>query len=341
MVSATDLALPKGALVLVTGANGFIASHVSDQLLQMGYRVRGTVRSEKPWLEEHFRQVYGPERYHNVIVTAMEEPGAFQEAMKDISGVVHVASDMSYDPRPDIAIPRAVAGTMNVLESAEQEGTVERVVLTSSSTAALRAVQDDAGVVVDENSWNHASIEAAWSPDTPETEKPGIVYCASKTKQESTAWEWYKDSKRGFVLNAVLPNVNIGPTIAPEIPGSTTALIRSVLVGNTMPINLVKPQYFIDVRDTARLHVAALLDRNVTSQRIFAFAHAANWNDIIPILRRLRPNNDQIPDAPENEGRDLSSIRPREKAMQLLERFFGQADWTTLEESLKSSIDGF
>ncbi|GKZ52116.1 hypothetical protein AbraIFM66951_000537, partial [Aspergillus brasiliensis] len=56
MISATDLALPKGALILVTGANGFIASHVSDQLLQMGYRVRGTVRSEKPWLEEHFRQ---------------------------------------------------------------------------------------------------------------------------------------------------------------------------------------------------------------------------------------------------------------------------------------------
>ncbi|KAJ5674327.1 uncharacterized protein N7477_004261 [Penicillium maclennaniae] len=341
MVSATDLALPKGALILVTGANGFIASHVIDQLLQIGYRVRGTVRSEKPWLEEHFRQVYGPERYHNVIVTAMEEDDAFREAMEDVSGVVHVASDMSYDPRPDLVVPRAVAGTMNVLEAAQEEGTVKRVVLTSSSTAALRATQNSAGIVVDENTWNYASIEAAWSADTPEKEKPGIVYSASKTKQELAAWEWYKATKPGFVLNAVLPNVNIGPTIAPEIPGSTTALIRSLLVGNTMPIDLLKPQYFIDVRDTARLHVAALLDRNVTSQRIFAFAHAANWNDIIPILRRFRPNNHQIPDAPENEGRDLSDIRPREQARQLLERFFGQPDWTTLEESLKSSIDGF
>jgi nucleoside-diphosphate-sugar epimerase len=37
-------AIPKGSTVLVTGVNGYIGSHVADQLLLAGYRVRGTTR---------------------------------------------------------------------------------------------------------------------------------------------------------------------------------------------------------------------------------------------------------------------------------------------------------
>ncbi|KAL4915456.1 hypothetical protein BDW62DRAFT_203641 [Aspergillus aurantiobrunneus] len=46
---AKELALPKGSRVLVTGANGYIAFHV-DQMLALGYTVKGTVRAPKPWL---------------------------------------------------------------------------------------------------------------------------------------------------------------------------------------------------------------------------------------------------------------------------------------------------
>jgi nucleoside-diphosphate-sugar epimerase len=38
------LAIPLNSTVLVTGVNGFIGSHVADQLLQNGYKVRGTAR---------------------------------------------------------------------------------------------------------------------------------------------------------------------------------------------------------------------------------------------------------------------------------------------------------
>lgn len=40
--SKYKLALPQGSLVLVSGANGFIASHVVKQLLENGYKVRPT-----------------------------------------------------------------------------------------------------------------------------------------------------------------------------------------------------------------------------------------------------------------------------------------------------------
>jgi uncharacterized protein YbjT (DUF2867 family) len=45
-----------GTLVLVTGANGYIAMHVVDQLLKAGYTVRGAVRSAKKG--EHLQNVF-------------------------------------------------------------------------------------------------------------------------------------------------------------------------------------------------------------------------------------------------------------------------------------------
>ena len=44
----------------------------------------------------------------------------------------------------------------------------------------------------------------------------------------------------------------------------------------------------MDIRDNARLHVAALLDATVQSERIFAFAEKFNWNVLVLILRKLR-----------------------------------------------------
>lgn len=88
------------------------------------------------------------------------------------------------------------------------------------------------------------------------------------------------------------------------------------------------------------VHVAALLDPNVKSQRLFAFAGTYNWGDILGILHKLRPENKMLPKAPENEGRDLSDIKPRVKAEQLIKDFFGVSGWTGLEESLKAGIAG-
>jgi nucleoside-diphosphate-sugar epimerase len=77
-------ALPKGSLVLVTGANGWIASHVIDQLLQAGYNVRGSVRedSKAAWLKEYVADKYGAGKFEVVVVPDMSIDGAFDEAVK-------------------------------------------------------------------------------------------------------------------------------------------------------------------------------------------------------------------------------------------------------------------
>lgn len=91
-MAAAERRLSKGDVVLVTGANGYIASHVVDVLLTEGYNVRGTVRAAKPWLNNYFDGKYGIGRFETVIVEGMEAESSFDEAVKGVSGVVHMVS---------------------------------------------------------------------------------------------------------------------------------------------------------------------------------------------------------------------------------------------------------
>ncbi len=88
-------ALAPGSLILVTGANGFIASHVADQLIQAGYRVRGTSRDtiKTQWIKELFDKKYVEGKFEAVVVKDMAEERAFDDVCK---GRVHAQSDFEY-----------------------------------------------------------------------------------------------------------------------------------------------------------------------------------------------------------------------------------------------------
>ena len=76
--------VPKCSLILVTGVNGFIASHIADLLLEAGYSVRGSVRSKQRGaaLCDHFGKRYGAGRFKLVVVEYITVGGAFDEAVK-------------------------------------------------------------------------------------------------------------------------------------------------------------------------------------------------------------------------------------------------------------------
>lgn len=72
-----------GQTVLVTGVNGYIASHIGLQLLEKGYTVRGTSRSasaEAKLLRNAFKGF--EDRYQHIIVPDMTADGAFDDASK-------------------------------------------------------------------------------------------------------------------------------------------------------------------------------------------------------------------------------------------------------------------
>jgi nucleoside-diphosphate-sugar epimerase len=76
--------IPLGKIILVTGVNGYIGAQVAENLLSIGYRVRGTVRNieKNKALQDKFNDKYGAGKLQLVKVEKIHEEGAFEEAVK-------------------------------------------------------------------------------------------------------------------------------------------------------------------------------------------------------------------------------------------------------------------
>ncbi|CAG8909345.1 unnamed protein product [Penicillium egyptiacum] len=347
-------ALHPGARVLVTGANGFIASHTINELLKLGYRVRGTVRNPKPWLDDHFTHRYGPGMFQTAPVASFQDSREIDAALDDVDGIVHLVA------------PWARKATLSVLEAALGRPSIQRVVLGSSSMAAYTPIPGKREIRVDESTWNLSAIRKAWETDSYTTSTPDvshldwnslsnvnnapsprnqheyakmlITYGACKTQCELEAWRWVRSNRCSFGFNTVLPAFTVGRILHPQIPGSTMGWVRSLLIGNRTPLSLIPPKWFVDVEDVARLFVVALLAPSVTSERLFAFGESTNWTDVVRILRQLDPGNTQIPIPPEREERDHAEIVPRGRAVRLLQQFYGQSSMTPIATSIANGI---
>ncbi|KAL8646004.1 MAG: hypothetical protein Q9210_006386 [Variospora velana] len=333
-------AIPFGSLVLVTGISGYIGSHVADQLLQAGFRVRGTVRDETKgaWVKDMFAGKYGDDRIEIVSIADMRPAGAFDEACKGVSGVAHVASDVSFSPDPNQVVPGVIAGALNAASAAAKQPSVKRFVYTSSSIA-LAGAKPDIEYHVDASQWNEEAVAAAWAPP-PYTPDRGItVYAASKTQAEQALWKHYaaEQQKPTFVLNSVNPNVNFGAILSDKQFGSTGAAIPAIWQSGEMPVQFkaILPQWMVDVKDAARLHVAALVDPDVQGRRILGYAYPFNWNDVLACLRKLDPGR-KLPDDVEGLGHDIGTV-DTELGVELLRRF-GREGWTSFEESVRENV---
>ena len=226
-------------------------------------------------------------------------------------------------------------GVQNALEAAARTPTIKRFVLTSSSTAAVHS-KPNVKFSVTEDSWNETDVETAWTPPPYDFSRAGAVYSASKVQGERTAWKFMQDRKPSFILNAVLPSVNLGLVLSCKQGGSFAGFVNGLKAGDQMSTTMVRdmmpPTYMVNVEDTARLHCAALLEDDVRGERLFAFAEPINYSTIVAALKKVDPSKTDYPAPPENEGRDLSTI-PTDRAKELLERA-GRHRFTGLEESL-------
>ncbi|KAF4331916.1 aldehyde reductase [Fusarium beomiforme] len=328
--------LATGTTVLVTGVSGFVGSHIADHLISAGYNVRGTTRdaTRTSWIASLFERKYGLNRFQLCPVSNTGEANTFAEVLQGVSAIVHTASDMTYGSDPNQVITPTVAMALNLLRSAAQNPSIKRFVYTSSCAAAATPKQ---GVWprISSETWNEEAIQEAWAPPPYLADRAFAVYAASKAQAERELWKWYEENKPGFVLNTVLPSMNLGESLDPVNQGhpSTSGLIEALFKGNHEPVNGAHQYFYVDVKDTARLHLAALLHPDIHNERIFAYAGPYTWHMIQTAMKSIYPEKEFSPDITEAEV-DQSEIVLAPKAEGYL-REMGYKGWTTLEESVK------
>ncbi|EIM83869.1 NAD-P-binding protein, partial [Stereum hirsutum FP-91666 SS1] len=332
-------AIPKESTVLVTGVNGYIGSHTADQLLSLGYKVRGTVRdaTKSQWAQQLFDKKYGKGKFELFVVSDIAVDGAFDEAVKGVAGISHMASDLSFSPDPNVVIPPTIASTVGILKSAAKEPSVKRVVYTSSSTAQAFPTPNTVFEITSDT-WNEPASKLAWAPApyTPDRALP--VYAASKVEAERAAWKFVEENKPGFEFSTVLPAGNFGPALHEGQSSPTLGWIQTLIKGDLETVSKfgISPQYFVDVRDTARLHAAAIVVPSVKSERILAYAEPYNWSQLLDILRKAYPAREWPSNIP-NEAKDLSTVtKARARSVEVL-KALGRKDFISLEESVKDS----
>ena len=118
--------LNTGTTVLVTGADGFIGSHLTETLVRQGYKVRAFVYYNSynswGWLDQCEEDVKGN---FEVFPGDIRDPHGVKEAMKGCDAVLHLAAliaiPFSYHS-PDTYIETNIKGTLNILQAARELG---------------------------------------------------------------------------------------------------------------------------------------------------------------------------------------------------------------------------
>ncbi len=239
------------AKTLVTGASGFIGSHLARALAERGDELVLMLRrtsDDRPLEGLDYARVTGD----------VTDRRAVRRALDGVDRVFHAAGRTSLrEADRDAVFEANVKGTRLVLEEALAAG-VERAVLTSS-VAAIGPAEPD-GVADETSTFTAGGL--------------GIAYVNSKHEAEVEA---LRQAARGLPLVIVNPTFVLGP----DSPGGTSMhLVRRFLVGG-IPAYVNGALNIVDVRDVATGHVLAdekgavgeryiLGGRNFTLDRLFA-----------------------------------------------------------------------
>lgn len=313
--------------VLVTGANGFIASHVCKMLLSKGYRVVGTVRD--PSNEHkvgHLKAMDGAGERLELVAADLLDPHAFDEVVKGVSVVYHTASPFFYgsdNPETDLLKP-AQEGTLSVLRSIAAAGTKPKVVLTSS----IASVYVNGGALPPE----HVYTESDWSDEALMRER-GIWYPLSKTLAERAAWSFLESlpEEEKFQLAVINPVLVTGEKLQKTLNTSAEVILK-YLDGSR---DLIPPGFFtfVDVVDVAAAHVAAG-ERAVTGRFICCGGVIPNV-ELAGILRSL---------APAHASAIPTEVKPGEAHATLIDASRAERElgitYTSAEDSMRNTVKG-
>jgi NAD dependent epimerase/dehydratase len=319
--------------VLITGADGFIGSHLTEALTLKGYKVRALVLYNSfnswGWLDHCSPEVKGQ---FEVFAGDIRDPYGVKEAMKGSDAVLHLAAliaiPYSYHS-PDTYVDTNIKGTLNILQAARELG-VRRVVHTSTS---------------------EVYGTARFVPITEEHPLQGqSPYSATKIAADQLAYSFYASFSLPVVIarpfNTYGPRQSaraVIPTIITQIANGK----RQIKLGSVSPT-----RDFNFVKDTVSGFIAALnSDRGVgevvnfgsnfeisVGDTVQLIAEAMNTQvEIISDEARLRPGNSEVERlwADNSKAKQLFGWQPSYGGRDGFKRGLAEtAEWFTQRDNL-------
>jgi nucleoside-diphosphate-sugar epimerase len=280
--------IPKGGVVAVTGAAGFIGGHVVQRLLDRGYRVRACVRDVDDDTRVGFLKALNPYASGRLTLhTAdLDDAGCFDAIFRGCDGVAHVSHVSTYD---DEEYVRRTCD--HIIASIEASGSVRRVVVTSSLAAIISEADINELVrrpIVDEDRQPDES-------NPKRTPERGQGYSIGKVIAQHAFSDAAALSGQWDAIT-VCPADNVGPILSPHHKdgGPWQHLIERMLEGRCeifQGTGPYRPWMTVDVRDDAACHVGLLESDHVANgERYLAWStERRDYEDICASIDRLLP----------------------------------------------------
>lgn len=259
--------------ILVTGADGFIGSHLTEQLVKNGEKVRAFVYYNSfntwGWLDTLPKNILDE---IEIFSGDIRDPNGVKTAMKGIDTVHHLAAliaiPFSYHS-PDSYVDTNIKGTLNVLQSARDFDT-RRVLVTSTSEVYGTAQY----VPIDENH--------PFQGQSP--------YSATKIGADRIAESFYRSFETPVTI--VRPFNTYGPrqsarAVIPTIITQLLAGIEEIKLGSLTPT-----RDFNYVKDTANGFITLANADNVIGEEInIATQHEISIGELAEeLIRQINPN---------------------------------------------------
>ncbi|KAK4610566.1 NAD-dependent epimerase/dehydratase terH [Fulvia fulva] len=175
--------------------------------------------------------------------------------------------------------------TLQIFQSALKSQTLKRFVLTSSSSARYTtSPKSKKPRTITAQDWNIDAVARAWASPPYTPDRFFDVYAASQTQSEHALWKALRECETDVVVNAVAPDSNFGPSLVSGHKSSTGKILYDAWKQSDG--SMLRPfmdggyRWLLDVRDSASLHVSALLDPDVQNERLLGYAHEYNGHQL-------------------------------------------------------------
>ncbi|KAL4491326.1 hypothetical protein ABPG72_021712 [Tetrahymena utriculariae] len=278
--------------VLATGANGFLSSYIIKYLLQLNYKVKGTVKDLADKQKQQYIYDIIPQKYcskNSFIQADLTSENGWDEAVKDCQYVLHVASPFNYEAKiADAMITSAVKGTQFVLNACVKcSRNIKKVILTSSGKAIFEGNTQKAHF--DETNWQNYQNAGFYGNLDKQIFK--LIYLSnnqfsgqSKYYAEKEAWKIYEENKDKLNFTVINPTLIRGPSLSTKLSASQ-GIITNLLNGKLVPQPITLG--IVDVGDVAAAHIVAMQEKlsEITKGKRYIICCQSMWiKDIAALL---------------------------------------------------------